>query len=407
MGNQILKRSLFIILLMGKGATQGGTSMAQTGVDIPKSKQVAPFWPVDTIPAVPAEIPESIPAVASAAPVGGAMNTDRLLRVIKPGSAEEDQIMVDNGFYYRGSGILPPLSAEAKERVRKNSEDPNFIPKGVKFGTSDIQASNDKVRADGTMKGNGFLGDLPAAGGKVSTEVSVGVNIDGKETEIPTLVPTLTQDEIKFITNGGDPRQNKEIMRKALDHAKGRRGEGKNPFADDSESPSMKRMPKLPSPDSGIPAVQSSAPVSQSNWNQTVYQGDRLTARPSKYNIAAKNTPYVGTAQTPDGKQVPISTIAMASPDGKLMVKVDKQGNILAFGDAHDTGSALKSNQSGKARAKSRGGQILPTIDIFQAGRTGLPEDAAALAKANSEESASWRTATPEEIETVKSTLSV
>ena len=66
--------------------------------------------------------------------------------------------------------------------------------------------------------------------GKVSTEISIGVNINGKETEIPTLVPTLTKDEIDYLLKGGKPT--KEIVDKAVKHAKKRMSQGLSPFAD-------------------------------------------------------------------------------------------------------------------------------------------------------------------------------
>ncbi|MBC2712858.1 MAG: hypothetical protein HGJ94_18270 [Desulfosarcina sp.] len=84
-------------------------------------------------------------------------------------------------------------------------------------------------RADGTPKGKGFLGELKRTDGRgFSTEISIGVNIDGKETEIPTLVPTLSQDEINHLLGGGEVT--KEIAQKATKHAKKRIAEGKSPF---------------------------------------------------------------------------------------------------------------------------------------------------------------------------------
>ncbi len=97
-----------------------------------------------------------------------------------------------------------------------------------------VQAKNNYgLRADGTQKGPGFLGELKTPSGKVSTEISIGVNIGGKETEIPTLVPTLTKNEIDYLVKGGKPT--KEIVDKAVDHAKSRISQGKSPFAQEGE----------------------------------------------------------------------------------------------------------------------------------------------------------------------------
>lgn len=91
------------------------------------------------------------------------------------------------------------------------------------------------LRKDGTRKGTGFLGALPMTDGSrdFMTEVSVGVNFDGKEVEIPTLVPTLTKEEVDYIRAGGDPTKNKSIMDKAVEHARKRIAKGLSPFAND------------------------------------------------------------------------------------------------------------------------------------------------------------------------------
>lgn len=85
------------------------------------------------------------------------------------------------------------------------------------------------LRQDGTPKGTGFLGILKRPDGNISTEISIGVNFDGKETEIPTLVPTLTQQEIDYLLSGARPTD--IIIRKAIDHARQRMGQGLSPFA--------------------------------------------------------------------------------------------------------------------------------------------------------------------------------
>lgn len=105
------------------------------------------------------------------------------------------------------------------------------------------QASNPKKkktgnygnRPDNTVKGLGYFGELPMTDGsnKTATEISVGVNIGGKETLIPTLVPTLTQKEKDFLLEGNDPT--KKIVDKAAAYAKKRIKAGKSPFAQKGE----------------------------------------------------------------------------------------------------------------------------------------------------------------------------
>lgn len=89
-------------------------------------------------------------------------------------------------------------------------------------------------RNDGTKKGSGFFGELKRPDGGFSTEISIGVDFDGKEREIPSLVPTLTRKEISHLLSGGRPTE--EIVRKAVDHARLRIGQGKDVFAGRGDS---------------------------------------------------------------------------------------------------------------------------------------------------------------------------
>jgi len=90
-----------------------------------------------------------------------------------------------------------------------------------------------ETRASGTPKGKGYFGILQRPNGGVSTELSAGVNFGNEEIEIPTLVPTLTQEEVDYLLAGGKPT--KEIMDKAFEHAKQRIFQGRNPFAQEGE----------------------------------------------------------------------------------------------------------------------------------------------------------------------------
>lgn len=86
-------------------------------------------------------------------------------------------------------------------------------------------------REDGTPKGVGWLGEIPTKDKKsIMTELSIGVNIDGKETLIPSIVPTLSQSEIRHLQRTQEPTD--AIVQKAVDFARKRIAEGKSPFAD-------------------------------------------------------------------------------------------------------------------------------------------------------------------------------
>ncbi len=89
------------------------------------------------------------------------------------------------------------------------------------------------TRTDLTRKGPGFFGELKRPDQKVSTELSIGVNFDGKEHLIPSLVPGLTQEEINHLLGGGG--LTKPIFDKATTYTKMRISQGKSPFAQEGE----------------------------------------------------------------------------------------------------------------------------------------------------------------------------
>jgi hypothetical protein len=93
------------------------------------------------------------------------------------------------------------------------------------------------VRLRRATKGSGFLGFLKRPDGKISTEISVGVPINGKETQIPTIVPTLNQQELDYLLNNpiheGHPIP-RGIIQKAVAHAQSRIAQGQSPFAGDN-----------------------------------------------------------------------------------------------------------------------------------------------------------------------------
>ena len=85
------------------------------------------------------------------------------------------------------------------------------------------------MREDNTPKGLGYFGELPIAGSKFVTELSMAVDIGDKKMLIPILVPTLTDKEIDYLLQGNEPTP--EIIKKAIEHAILRIRQGKSPFA--------------------------------------------------------------------------------------------------------------------------------------------------------------------------------
>lgn len=94
-------------------------------------------------------------------------------------------------------------------------------------------------RPDGTKKSSGFLGEMKRPDGNVSTEISIGIEIDGKERDIPLMVPGLDKMELQWLLNTPVENIAKEvpqnILNKAVRHAKDRIKAGKSPFYEDGE----------------------------------------------------------------------------------------------------------------------------------------------------------------------------
>ena len=111
-----------------------------------------------------------------------------------------------------------------------------------------LQRNNGELRPDGAKKGKGFFGEIKRPDGKVSTELSIGVNLGGKEVIIPTMVPSLTQAEVSHLLSGKyNPSAwqgvDDVISRKAIDFARQRQAQKKPYFATPEEEGKFKPTP--------------------------------------------------------------------------------------------------------------------------------------------------------------------
>lgn len=116
----------------------------------------------------------------------------------------------------------PGLKTSARHRAP--SSDPEVAPAG--YGK----------RQDGTDKGKGWLGVHKSTNGNDMTEYTVGLNIGGRDVDVPTFVPGLSKEELAHLKTEPDMSKrsaiNESILRKAAAHAKKRMAEGKSVFAD-------------------------------------------------------------------------------------------------------------------------------------------------------------------------------
>jgi GH24 family phage-related lysozyme (muramidase) len=174
---------------------------------------------------IPAPIPQTVPNPNTTKPATSAQVKTPTL----PKTKEPKNIGV-------GDSLLNGINFTPIDGGKKKSNEPKVVIQTPKIPTDD-------VRADGSKKGNGFLGVLQRPDGNVSTEISVGVEIDGKEVEIPTLIPTLTKEEINYLLTNDiknpkslfDTPIGKSILNKSKEFAKERIGRGVSPFYQEGE----------------------------------------------------------------------------------------------------------------------------------------------------------------------------
>lgn len=143
-----------------------------------------------------------------------------------------------------------PVAPAASVKPQAQSPVANAIAPPMDQGAPAAPPSPFGLRKDGTPKGPGFI-QLQGKDGSVMTEVTVGVPINGVETEIPTLVPGLSEAEKQYLQDGGDPRKSPSIMTKAIAHAGQRMNQKKSVFVEDGEVP-----PQAAKPPANIPAPE-------------------------------------------------------------------------------------------------------------------------------------------------------
>ena len=123
---------------------------------------------------------------------------------------------------------------EAEAKKSKSTPDKTTTPTestSKPYLDSKGNVKPDWKRPDGSTKGPGWLGKQKSNSGKDMSEYSIGTEINGKEVDIPTFVPGLTQKEIDFLKTEPNVKDIPDsIFNKAKTHADKLISAGKSPF---------------------------------------------------------------------------------------------------------------------------------------------------------------------------------
>ena len=176
--------------------------------------------------------------------------------------------------------------------------------------------------------------------GSVATEVSVGVNIDGKEVDIPTLVPTLSKEQKSFIASGGDPRNRADIIKVATEHASKRIASGLSPFSEGGSAKvtAAPAAPKQPAAPAAAPASAAPAPAQA--------QAAAAPAAPVTYDVPAKAAEVAEKMKAVESKRTAVrakfANIRTAT-EGEIAAS---RANVLAVAPRNKVGLDLASSTS-------------------------------------------------------------
>ena len=158
-------------------------------------------------------------------------------KVLTEGSVGADNVrkqeeLVNAGYKINVDGVWGDESKKAWDEYQQE----------INAGAQQWEPNQEDLRADGTQKGTGYFGVMKRPDGDVSTEISVGVTFDGKEVQIPLMVPTLSKEELDYLLNNPADKEDlldtpigKSIMDKAVNFSKQRAAKGLSPFYQEGE----------------------------------------------------------------------------------------------------------------------------------------------------------------------------
>ena len=181
---------------------------------------------------------EEIKVKAAALGISGRLSMAQKIDVKEAETRKEFEGIKNLGEAKKKIAIIPEAE---RVQIEKDLKSVNQLPTAANILSAyeqkqryeqQKQKTNYGLRKDGTNKGNGWLGPLKMkdGSGKVATELSIDVDIDGKKVYMPLLTPALTKDEVDHLLQGKKPTD--MMIKKAINFGISRIKEGKSPFKD-------------------------------------------------------------------------------------------------------------------------------------------------------------------------------
>jgi hypothetical protein len=180
-------------------------------------------------------------AVMKAAEVNDETGKVEYIRIVVP---EINPTASNNYKEQKGGERMVKVSQDQVNSLRTNLGGElfdNTIGKAQKAAPKKEAAKDYGNRNDGTPKGKGYFGELKMDDGSIATEIAINFDDVLGGALIPSLVPTLTEAEKKYLLKGN--KATKEIQLKAIKHAEERASKGLSPFVDGGELKSKSGKP--------------------------------------------------------------------------------------------------------------------------------------------------------------------
>jgi hypothetical protein len=174
---------------------------------------------------------------------------DKTKQIVQTGEMQEHIVIFDPSNIRSVNAAFDPASKESANilaGVGAVGAGAAMMPR-----EAEAQTVGSERRPDGTKKGLGYFGEIPITFPNgdtgVATEYSTqsqAVKVDGKMIDFPTLVPTLTPDEVRIMATDIIPNRKpipETIMQKAIAHARKRLAAGQSVYADQKKPPGQRQ----------------------------------------------------------------------------------------------------------------------------------------------------------------------